>query len=99
MRRPTPTRWTPPPAARSEVGRGRRTRTPQGEGWKLSGATKWLQTGYTIKFYDQKSADWPAPYVQASAADLRRITNLPVTVDRLRGAVPGRQYGARARAR
>ncbi|MGW7439576.1 ricin-type beta-trefoil lectin domain protein [Streptomyces sp. NPDC054849] len=54
---------------------------PQGEGWKLSGATKWLQTGYTIKFYDQKSADWLAPYVQASAADLRRITNLPVTVD------------------
>ncbi|MEU9086623.1 ricin-type beta-trefoil lectin domain protein [Streptomyces sp. NPDC048357] len=54
---------------------------PQGEGWKLSGATKWLPTGYTIKFYDQKSADWLAPYVQASAADLRRITNLPVTVD------------------
>ncbi|MFC9821872.1 ricin-type beta-trefoil lectin domain protein [Streptomyces erythrochromogenes] len=54
---------------------------PQGEGWKLSGATKWLTTGYTIKFYDQKSADWLGPYVQASAADLRRITNLPVTVD------------------
>ncbi|WP_405424653.1 ricin-type beta-trefoil lectin domain protein [Streptomyces erythrochromogenes] len=54
---------------------------PQGEGWKLSGATKWLATGYTIKFYDQKSADWLGPYVQASAADLRRITNLPVTVD------------------
>lgn len=54
---------------------------PSGEGWKLSGATKWLQTGYTIKFYDQKSADWLAPYVQASAADLRRITNLPVSVD------------------
>ncbi|MEU7600379.1 ricin-type beta-trefoil lectin domain protein [Streptomyces sp. NPDC041003] len=54
---------------------------PQGEGWKLVGATKWLQTGYTIKFYDQKSADWLGPYVQASAADLRRITNLPVTVD------------------
>lgn len=53
----------------------------QGEGWKLGGVTKWLQTGYTIKFYDQKSADWLAPYVQASAADLRRITNLPVTVD------------------
>ncbi|MFC9584556.1 ricin-type beta-trefoil lectin domain protein [Streptomyces yangpuensis] len=54
---------------------------PQGEGWKLSGATKWLASGYTIKFYDQKSADWLGPYVQASAADLRRITNLPVTVD------------------
>ncbi|WP_240801932.1 ricin-type beta-trefoil lectin domain protein [Streptomyces sp. A1136] len=54
---------------------------PQGEGWKLSGATKWLQTGYTIKFYDQKSADWLAPYVRATAADLHRITNLPVTVD------------------
>ncbi|MEU6401100.1 ricin-type beta-trefoil lectin domain protein [Streptomyces cinnamoneus] len=54
---------------------------PQGEGWKLSGATKWLTTGYTIKFYDQKSADWLGPYVQASAADLRRVTNLPVTVD------------------
>ncbi|MDX6761357.1 RICIN domain-containing protein [Streptomyces sp. F8] len=54
---------------------------PSGEGWKLSGATKWLATGYTIKFYDQKSADWLGPYVQASAADLRRITNLPVAVD------------------
>ncbi|MEU6309961.1 ricin-type beta-trefoil lectin domain protein [Streptomyces sp. NPDC047014] len=54
---------------------------PQGEGWKLSGATQWLSTGYTIKFYDQKSADWLGPYVQATAADLRRITNLPVTVD------------------
>ncbi|WP_030774740.1 ricin-type beta-trefoil lectin domain protein [Streptomyces sp. NRRL F-2664] len=54
---------------------------PQGEGWKLSGATKWLATGYTIKFYDQKSADRLGPYVRASAADLRRITNLPVAVD------------------
>ncbi|WP_412076356.1 ricin-type beta-trefoil lectin domain protein [Streptomyces xanthophaeus] len=54
---------------------------PQGEGWKLVSATKWLPTGYTIKFYDQKSADWLAPYVKASAADLQRITNLPVTVD------------------
>lgn len=54
---------------------------PQGEGWKLSGATKWLTTGYTIRFYDQKSADWLAPYVQATAADLRRVTNLPVSVD------------------
>uniref|UniRef100_A0AAU2JYE2 Ricin-type beta-trefoil lectin domain protein n=1 Tax=Streptomyces sp. NBC_00049 TaxID=2903617 RepID=A0AAU2JYE2_9ACTN len=54
---------------------------PQGEGWKLSGATKWLATGYTIKFYDQKSADWLAPYAKATAADLQRITNLPVTVD------------------
>ncbi|UQX04458.1 ricin-type beta-trefoil lectin domain protein [Streptomyces sp. RerS4] len=54
---------------------------PQGEGWKLSGATKWLATGYTIKFPDQKSADWLGPYVKATAADLQRITNLPVTVD------------------
>ncbi|MFF0548370.1 ricin-type beta-trefoil lectin domain protein [Streptomyces sp. NPDC004311] len=54
---------------------------PQGEGWKLSGSTQWLATGYTIKFYDRKSADWLGPYVQATAADLRRITNLPVTVD------------------
>ncbi|MEV8532386.1 ricin-type beta-trefoil lectin domain protein [Streptomyces sp. NPDC051211] len=54
---------------------------PQGPGWKLSGATKWLATGYTIKFYDQKSADWLARYAKASAADLQRITNLPVTVD------------------
>ncbi|MFF4294213.1 hypothetical protein ACFY0N_11225 [Streptomyces vinaceus] len=54
---------------------------PQGEGWKLSGATKWLATGYTIKFYDQKSADWLAPYVKATAADLQRITNIPVAVD------------------
>ncbi|MEV4195185.1 ricin-type beta-trefoil lectin domain protein [Streptomyces toxytricini] len=54
---------------------------PQGEGWKLSGATKWLAAGYTIKFYDQKSADWLGPYVKATAADLQRITNLPVKVD------------------
>ncbi|MFJ9641674.1 ricin-type beta-trefoil lectin domain protein [Streptomyces sp. NPDC101206] len=54
---------------------------PQGEGWKIYDASKWLPTGYTIKFYDQKSADWLAPYVKASAADLQRITNLPVTVD------------------
>ncbi|WP_223837513.1 ricin-type beta-trefoil lectin domain protein [Streptomyces venezuelae] len=54
---------------------------PQGPGWKLSGATQWLKTGYTIKFYDQKSADWLGPYVKASAADLQRITNLRVTVD------------------
>ncbi|WP_073917987.1 ricin-type beta-trefoil lectin domain protein [Streptomyces sp. CB00455] len=54
---------------------------PQGEGWKLSGSTKWLRSGYTIRFYDQKSADWLAPYARATAADLRRITNLPVAVD------------------
>ncbi|MFE9398071.1 ricin-type beta-trefoil lectin domain protein [Streptomyces flavidovirens] len=54
---------------------------PQGEGWKLSGATKLLPTGYTIKFYDQKSVDWLGRYVKASAADLQRVTNLPVTVD------------------
>ncbi|WP_229899897.1 ricin-type beta-trefoil lectin domain protein [Streptomyces hiroshimensis] len=54
---------------------------PQGEGWKLSGATRMLPTGYTIKFYDQKSVDWLARYVQASAADLQRVTSLPVTVD------------------
>ncbi|WKX71611.1 ricin-type beta-trefoil lectin domain protein [Streptomyces sp. XD-27] len=54
---------------------------PHGEGWKSAGATKLLPTGYTIKFYDQKSADWLARYVQRSAAELRRITNLPVTVD------------------
>ncbi|WP_246430640.1 ricin-type beta-trefoil lectin domain protein [Streptomyces rectiverticillatus] len=54
---------------------------PQGEGWKLSGATKHLPTGYTVKFYDQKSADQLARYAKASAADLQRITNLPFTVD------------------
>ncbi|MFB9515254.1 RICIN domain-containing protein [Streptomyces purpureus] len=54
---------------------------PEGVGWKLSGATQWLPTGYTIKFYDQKSVDWLSRYVKASAADLQRITNLPVTVD------------------
>ncbi|MFI1968308.1 hypothetical protein BLA24_13245 [Streptomyces cinnamoneus] len=55
---------------------------PQGEGWKLAnGMTKSLSTGYTIKFYDQKSVDWLGRYVKASAADLKRITNLPVTVD------------------
>ncbi len=53
----------------------------RGEGWKLAGPGKWLPTGYTIKFHDQKSVDWLAPYVKRSAADLRRITHLPVTVD------------------
>lgn len=69
---------TAAPAARAAAAA---TPPPQGEGWKLSGATKWLATGYTIKFFDQKSADWLGPYVKASAADLQRITNLPVTVD------------------
>ncbi|MER6996359.1 ricin-type beta-trefoil lectin domain protein [Streptomyces sp. NPDC000410] len=54
---------------------------PSGEGWKSGGATKLLPTGYTVKFYDQKSVDWLARYVKASAADLQRVTNLPVTVD------------------
>ncbi|WP_307843159.1 ricin-type beta-trefoil lectin domain protein [Streptomyces triculaminicus] len=54
---------------------------PQGEGWKFSGATKHLPTGYTVKFYDQKSADRLARYAKASAADLQRITGLPFTVD------------------
>ncbi|MFG2668883.1 ricin-type beta-trefoil lectin domain protein [Streptomyces sp. NPDC048387] len=60
---------------------GGTTSAPSGTGWKLSGATKWLTTGYTIRFYDQKSADWLAPYAKATAADLQRITTLPVTVD------------------
>ncbi|MEU7580839.1 RICIN domain-containing protein [Streptomyces sp. NPDC041068] len=54
---------------------------PHGEGWVSGGASKYLATGYTIKFYDKKAADWLAPYVKASAADLRRVTALPVTVD------------------
>ncbi|MEU9237619.1 ricin-type beta-trefoil lectin domain protein [Streptomyces subrutilus] len=54
---------------------------PSGEGWKSGGPGKWVATGYTIKFYDQKSADWLGGYVKASAADLQRITNLPVKVD------------------
>jgi Ricin-type beta-trefoil lectin domain len=54
---------------------------PHGEGWKLGGPAKMLSTGYTIKFYDQKSVDWLGRYVKASAADLKRITNLPITVD------------------
>ncbi|MFE1791480.1 ricin-type beta-trefoil lectin domain protein [Streptomyces sp. NPDC059525] len=68
-------------APRSGVAAGGTTSAPSGTGWKLSGATKWLTTGYTIRFYDQKSADWLAPYAKATAADLQRITTLPVTVD------------------
>ncbi|MFJ7260672.1 hypothetical protein ACIQV2_10945 [Streptomyces globosus] len=68
-------------AAAGAAARAAAAAAPQGEGWKLSGATKWLATGYTIKFYDQKSADWLGPYVKATAADLQRITNLPVKVD------------------
>ncbi|MFE2143915.1 ricin-type beta-trefoil lectin domain protein [Streptomyces sp. NPDC059456] len=69
------------PAAAPRTAAAGAATPPQGEGWKLAGATKWLATGYTIKFYDQKSADWLAPYAKATAADLQRITNLPVTVD------------------
>ncbi|WP_447036091.1 ricin-type beta-trefoil lectin domain protein [Streptomyces sp. DSM 118878] len=54
---------------------------PHGEGWKSGGPGKLLGTGYTIKFYDTKAVDWLAPYVKRSAADLRRVTNLPITVD------------------
>ncbi|MEV4433616.1 ricin-type beta-trefoil lectin domain protein [Streptomyces sp. NPDC049555] len=55
---------------------------PQGEGWKIAdGVTKSLATGYTIKFYDQQSVDWLGRYVKATAADLKRITNLPISVD------------------
>lgn len=53
----------------------------QGEGWKLGGPGKSLGSGYTIKFYDRKSVDWLGRYVKASAAELRRVTGLPVSVD------------------
>ncbi|MEU5127497.1 ricin-type beta-trefoil lectin domain protein [Streptomyces mobaraensis] len=57
-------------------------KAPQGDGWKLAdGVTKSLPTGYTIKFYDQQAVDWLGRYVKASAADLKRITNLPISVD------------------
>ncbi|MFF3643251.1 ricin-type beta-trefoil lectin domain protein [Streptomyces sp. NPDC002564] len=54
---------------------------PQGTGWKSGGPSKYLATGYTIKFYDKKSVDWLGAYVKRSAADLKRVTTLPVTVD------------------
>ncbi|MGW2229428.1 ricin-type beta-trefoil lectin domain protein [Streptomyces formicae] len=54
---------------------------PHGDGWKSGGASKYLATGYTIKFYDKKAADWLAPYVKRSATELQRVTGLPVTVD------------------
>ncbi|MEV0257022.1 ricin-type beta-trefoil lectin domain protein [Streptomyces sp. NPDC050732] len=54
---------------------------PHGTGWKSGGASKYLGTGYTIKFYDKRAADWLGPYVKKSAADLRRVTTLPVSVD------------------
>ncbi|QKV94498.1 RICIN domain-containing protein [Streptomyces sp. NA02950] len=54
---------------------------PHGEGWKLAGPGTSLSTGYTIRFYDQKSADWLSRYAKASATDLRRVTHLPITVD------------------
>ncbi|MCC3769860.1 ricin-type beta-trefoil lectin domain protein [Streptomyces sp. UNOC14_S4] len=71
----------PPVRARAAVAAAPQA-TPQGEGWKLAdGVTKSLATGYTIKFYDQKSVDWLGRYVKASADDLRRITNLPISVN------------------
>ncbi|MFF7251506.1 ricin-type beta-trefoil lectin domain protein [Embleya sp. NPDC008237] len=54
---------------------------PSGPGWKSAGATKLLSTGYTIKFYDQKSVDWLGPYVKRSAAEIQRDTALPIKVD------------------
>ncbi|MEU6825985.1 ricin-type beta-trefoil lectin domain protein [Streptomyces atriruber] len=54
---------------------------PHGTGWNSGGASKYLASGYTIKFYDKKSADWLAPYVKRSAADLQRVTTLPIKVD------------------
>ncbi|MGW1990880.1 ricin-type beta-trefoil lectin domain protein [Embleya sp. NPDC001921] len=54
---------------------------PSGPGWKSGGATKFLSTGYTIKFYDQKSVDWLGPYVKRSAAEIQRETALPINVD------------------
>ncbi|GGP33228.1 ricin-type beta-trefoil lectin domain protein [Streptomyces abikoensis] len=54
----------------------------QGEGWNLAtGMTRSLPTGYTVKFYDQKSVDWLGRYVKASATDLQRVTGLPIAVD------------------
>ncbi|WPO75170.1 ricin-type beta-trefoil lectin domain protein [Streptomyces sp. KN37] len=69
------------PAASAASSRRAAAAAPHGEGWKSGGAAKYLGTGYTIKFYDKKSAAWLAPYVRRSAADLRRVTSLPVTVD------------------
>ncbi|MEU4800335.1 ricin-type beta-trefoil lectin domain protein [Streptomyces sp. NPDC023327] len=73
----SPTSPTPPTAQPSRLA----APAPHGEGWRSGGAAKLLNTGYTIKFHDQKTVDRLAPYVRRSAADLRRITNLPVTVD------------------
>ncbi|WAL94136.1 ricin-type beta-trefoil lectin domain protein [Streptomyces sp. Je 1-369] len=73
------------PVARSAAPSGSSGRAaaaaPHGTGWQSGGASKYLTTGYTIKFYDKKSADWLAPYVKKSAADLQRVTTLPVRVD------------------
>ncbi|MBZ4322445.1 ricin-type beta-trefoil lectin domain protein [Streptomyces sp. SCA2-4] len=66
----------PAPAARRSVGAA-----PHGEGWQLDKATKLLASGYTIKFYDKKSADVLTRYVKASAADLQRVTNIRYTID------------------
>ncbi|MEU8823696.1 ricin-type beta-trefoil lectin domain protein [Streptomyces sp. NPDC048636] len=69
------------PVKSSDV-RGMAAATPaHGEGWKLAGPGKSLSTGYTIKFYDQKSVDWLGRYVKTSAKELRRVTNLPINVD------------------
>ncbi|AZM51968.1 hypothetical protein DMA15_04645 [Streptomyces sp. WAC 01529] len=73
--RPTPS--TPSTATPRRVAAA----APHGEGWQSGGAAKLLGTGYTIKFYDERAADWLGPYVKRSAAELRRVTNLPITVD------------------
>ncbi|MFK4070678.1 ricin-type beta-trefoil lectin domain protein [Streptomyces sp. NPDC029674] len=66
----------PAPSARQSA-----AAAPHGTGWKSGGASKYLATGYTIKFYDKRAADWLGPYVKKSAADLQRVTTLPMSVD------------------
>ncbi|QEV16871.1 hypothetical protein CP975_04590 [Streptomyces alboniger] len=70
---------TPAPPAASA--RRAAPAAPHGEGWTSAGAARLLGTGYTVRFYDKRAADWLGPYVKRSVADLRRVTNLPVTVD------------------
>lgn len=69
------------PAPSAASSRSAAAEAPHGEGWKSGGMSKSLGTGYTIKFYDKKAADWLGPYVQRSAADLQRVTSLPISVD------------------
>ncbi|MEU0935479.1 ricin-type beta-trefoil lectin domain protein [Embleya sp. NPDC005971] len=52
-----------------------------GAGWRSGGAVRLSSSGYTFRFHDRRAVAWLGPYVERTAAELRRITGLPIAVD------------------